>query len=66
MVLLSTLFIASCGQKKVDTANCKGHERNCPVSENCPEHPECEAHEGCVKGEACKHAACMEYEKSKQ
>lgn len=65
-VLLSTLIISSCNQKEVNTSNCKGHERNCPLSEDCPEHPECEAHEKCVKGEECKHTACMAYDKSKQ
>ena len=68
IVLVSTFIIASCGQKakEVDMTNCKGHERNCPVSEDCPEHPECEAHEKCVKGEACKkHPSCVAYDKEK-
>lgn len=66
MAFVSALIISSCSNNgEVSTANCKAHERNCPVSENCPEHPECEAHESCKKGEDCKHTACMAYDKSK-
>jgi len=68
IMLLVALTIASCGQKQkeINTANCKGHERNCPISEDCPEHPECEAHEKCEPGVDCKkHPSCVSYEKEK-
>lgn len=68
IVIISSFVITSCSNKaQVNMANCKDHERNCPLSENCPEHPECEAHESCPKGQDCeKHPSCVAYDQSKK